>query len=318
MSRPSNDRRSTLLLVVVALLLVVALVVGPLVAVGAWVLTTDRATYTAGPQRIDGVDFETAVRNARTAGFTVRGPEYVEDPPGYAPADATDLLDRYGMGLRVRAITYSHGPSDLTVVLPTREGGPSRVVLTNASVADRDYAVADLPPTDWAAARLAEAFDLDEPRARTYVEALAAEVGDDGPALVPRPSAPGPSVTVRRAPDMAGARAALAGASRNRSVSSTGGDGTFVEFFDTGDRTAARIDYLVPRVVVTVTEGDVRYRLWLDWLGGVRLQVRLPAGERLPEGEYRGEFMWMFDTLGLPPDAVDAFEFEYEASGYVS
>ena len=62
----------------------------------------------------------------------------------------------------------------------------------------------------------------------------------------------------------------------------------------------------------------MRYRLWLDWLGGVRLQAGLPAGERLPEGEYRGEFLLMVDTLELPPDAVDAFEFEYDASGYVS
>jgi hypothetical protein len=70
--------------------------------------------------------------------------------------------------------------------------------------------------------------------------------------------------------------------------------------------------------VVTVTERVVRYRLWLDWLGGVRLQAGLPAGERLPEAEYRGEFLLMVDTLGLPPHAVDAFEFGYDASGYVS
>jgi hypothetical protein len=44
-----------------------------------------------------------------------------------------------------------------------------------------------------------------------------------------------------------------------------------------------------------MTERVVRYRLWLDWLGGVRLQAGLPAGERLPEAEYRGEFVLMVD-----------------------
>lgn len=318
MSSTSGERRFTLLFVALALLLVVALVLGALVAIGAWVFTADRATYTAQPQQIEGVDFETAVENARGAGYTVRGPEYVDRPPGYAPRDASELLDRYGPDLRVQSITYSHGPSDLTVVFPARDGEPSRVVLTNGSVWSDGYTVADLPPEDWMVARLGEAFAVDERTARSYVDDLAAEIGDPSPDIPLRPHAPGPSISVRDTPDPTGARTALFEASTNTSVSPTGGDGSFVEFFDTGDRTSALIVYQVPRIVITVREGNARYRLWLDRLGGVRVQVALPAGERLPEAEYRGQYRTMFDTLGLPPDAVDAFEFEYDASTYVS
>ena len=43
-------------------------------------------------------------------------------------------------------------------------------------------------------------------------------------------------------------------------------------------------------------------------------EIKLSPNEKIPEEEYRGIFKEMFVNLGLPPEKVDEFKFEYNPS----
>ncbi|MEF8799832.1 MAG: hypothetical protein V5A38_01680 [Halolamina sp.] len=83
-----------------------------------------------------------------------------------------------------------------------------------------------------------------------------------------------------------------------------------------GDREFGRFSIVVPSVRIVTTDDGHEYRIKLDRLGGLNLAMLLDPGETMPESEYRGVFSHMFETLGLPAERVDDYEFEYTPSNW--
>jgi hypothetical protein len=103
----------------------------------------------------------------------------------------------------------------------------------------------------------------------------------------------------------------LKGTSTNSSISPTTGEGSFVETFYSEDKKIGFLEFLVPNVRIIFQDKGHEYTITIDRLGGVRPGIKLSAGEKIPEEEYRGIFKQMFVKLGLPPEKVNEFKFEY-------
>ena len=71
---------------------------------------------------------------------------------------------------------------------------------------------------------------------------------------------------------------------------------------------------VVPSARISTTDSGHEYEIKLDHAGGFRLAVTLPAGEEIPEDEYRGVFRELFEAIGLPAERVDGYAFEYSPS----
>ncbi|AUX07921.1 hypothetical protein AArcSl_0266 [Halalkaliarchaeum desulfuricum] len=96
--------------------------------------------------------------------------------------------------------------------------------------------------------------------------------------------------------------------------SGTGGDGWYTERSLRDGVQFADVDFVVQSLAVVHRDGDREYRLKFDRLGGFNLRIVLPAGEEIPEDEYRETFRRMFADAGLDPDHVDELSFEYTRS----
>jgi len=77
------------------------------------------------------------------------------------------------------------------------------------------------------------------------------------------------------------------------------------------------IRYFIPAAEVETFDKGNEYKLELSASGNVKLEIIMPvggSGEKIPEEEYRAVFKEMFENMGLPPEAVDRFEFSYSSS----
>ena len=79
---------------------------------------------------------------------------------------------------------------------------------------------------------------------------------------------------------------------------------------------AERRHHLAHGPLIHLERGDASYIVKVDRLGGMHLEVRLPAGEELAEDEYRSAFREMFDDIGVPPERVADFEFDYSSGNW--
>ncbi|SDM61903.1 hypothetical protein SAMN04487949_2282 [Halogranum gelatinilyticum] len=303
--------RSTKWLVgVVAVVLALLLVVGAVyVGFGALLVVSDHATYYAPGQNLGDVDYDAVVGDARAAGYRVEEPRYVNarSPRAY-DGDTPELEALYGDDVRVWYVTYQYGNlSTVELTYPTAPDEPSRVVFSNWSRTGDRYTVADLPPREWVATRLAASFEMDEATAAEHAARFEMRVAETNPDL--------PTFEVDARPDPTGARAFLRAESETTGFEPSVGEGTFRETYVVGENVGT-VTYLVPNAAVTLRDGDVRYIAYVDQLGGVRLEIRLPPGEEIDEANYRATFRELFETVGLPPDAVDGYEFEYSPGNW--
>jgi hypothetical protein len=80
------------------------------------------------------------------------------------------------------------------------------------------------------------------------------------------------------------------------------------------DKKIGTLDLSIPNVRIIFQDKEREYTIKIDRLGGVAPEIKLAAREEIPKEEYRSIFREMFVNLGLPPDKVDEFEFNYVPS----
>lgn len=305
MKRSSKWAVGILAVGLVLLVLVGAVYIG----FGALLVSFDHATYYAPGQNLGDVDYDAVVANGRDAGYRVEEPRYVNarSPRAY-DGDTPELEALYGDDVRIWYVEHQYGnQSSMELTYPTDPDGPSRVVFSNWSRTGDRYTAADLPPREWVATRLAASFEMDAATAAEHAARFETRVAETNPDL--------PSFEVDARPDPMGARAFLRAESETTGLQPSVGEGTFRETYVVGE-TVSTVTYLVPNAAVTLREGDVRYIAYVDQLGGVRLEIRLPPGEEVDEATYRATFRELFETLGLPPEAVDGYTFEYSSGNW--
>ena len=271
--------------------------------VGPW---NDAAVYWSDPGQVgpEDADYETVMSNARDAGYTVEEPYYVNsrEPGGIHPEGISRLEDVLGPDYRVFEFAFYHTPQIVLVVELT--GGTSVAVFDWRTVME-DFDLESLPPEAWLVERILLSFDVERSTAETYANDLREQVvaGTRTPRIDVSDR-----VTFQNAyAHIEAERDAVEG-------SETGGDGWYTERSFRDAVQFADVDFVVQSLAVVYRDEDQEYRLKLDRLGGFNLRIDLPAGEEIPEAEYRETFRRMFEDVGLDPGHVDNLAFEYTRS----
>lgn len=265
----------------------------------------DHASYWSDSGQVD-VDYDGMMAAARDAGYEVVEPYYVgaRDPRGVDPEGIATLDELLGPEYRVFGVSLYH--TEHVFIECWFTGDEPRVSLFDDRVFMDQFPLSSVPPESWLVEQLTRVFDVSEGEAADYAGDMREQVAEG--------TEDAPSVDIDAAVTFETLYDHLAAERTDVSGSDTGGDGWYKETSLRDDRRIAAVDFIVQSMEVRHRDGDRRYTLKLDRLGGFYLHVQLPVGEEIPEDEYRDVFREMFGAIGLPPAVVDDLEFEYEPS----
>lgn len=269
----------------------------------------DNAAYSTAGDTVPELDYEDVQRRGREAGYDVEGPYYVNDRERIGrPLEVPALAEQFGDDARVVLTQFRYSATRFFEVDFTGPTGMRLVCFDDELAFERPFRPTNLPPDDWLREQFALLFDLDDAEAQTLVEDVKAAAADTDDHFVTH--------TVDRDPDLTAVHAAFEERATETTVSETGGDGWANVVFADDDGEFGRFSVVVPSVWIRTRDSGHRYGIKIDRLGGLRLLVLLPPGETIPESEYRGVFRELFETLGLPADRVDGYEFTYTPSNW--
>ncbi|WP_435118520.1 hypothetical protein [Halolamina sp. C58] len=265
----------------------------------------NHASYSTLGDSVSDLDYDAALDRARSAGYAVESPFYVNARNRIGlPLDVPALADRFGEGARAVLVRFHYSGTRFLEADFTGVTAPRLVAVDEELGVEQPFRPVNLPPADW----LRERIELLFPDADA--DALAAELG----AEASRTEDPFVTVGVDADPDFAGTHTAFADRATATTASETQGDGWVDLAFAAEGTEFGSFAIVVPSARISTTDAGHEYEIKLDHAGGFRLQVTLPAGEELPEAEYRGVFREMFAAVGLPADRVAGYEFEYSPS----
>lgn len=271
--------------------------------VGPW---SDAAYYWSDPGQVGSgdADYEAVDSNARETGYTVEEPYYVNgrEPGGIHPEGIGHLDEWLGPDYRVYGFGFYHSPPVLLSV--GLAGGTTLAVYDDRTVMD-DFPVESFPSEEWLVERIRLSFDVGEETAATYAADLREQVVEGTQT---------PRIDVSEPVTFPAVYAHFEDERTDAIGSETSGDGWYAETSLRDEDRFAEVDFVVQSLAVVHRDGNREYRLKLDRLGGFNLRIELPAGEEIPETEYREVFREMFEDVGLDPEHVDGMEFEYTSS----
>lgn len=172
------------------------------------------------------------------------------------------------------------------------------------------YRPEDLPEREWIVQKFKIIFGMNEEEVEAYLPEENWEVNDiffD-------------QVTVTEPLDFAATHKYLVEEATNSIFDAqTSGEGSCTETFYNESQKIGDIYYIVPNTEISHRGGWNVYTVKIDRLGGLYLKVSLgpgSSGKTIPEDEYRAVFKRMFADLGLPPEKVDEFGFEYSGGNW--
>jgi len=177
--------------------------------------------------------------------------------------------------------------------------------LTVYGPAYEPVAAADLPD-EWLVERITLALGVDEVTARSYVDELRAATTDD--------DVPIPETDAEERLQFAAVYDELDGLGPPETRTWGAGQGGLVYNFTSDGETVGAVTFVVGRAEMTDREGRYRYVFNVDRLGGIGVIVHGPAGSEIPESELRERVQDRFVAIGIPGDAVEDLEFDYDGS----
>ncbi|MFW5934924.1 MAG: hypothetical protein ACOCQL_03640 [Halolamina sp.] len=263
------------------------------------------ASYSTVGDSVDGLDYEATLDRARSAGYGVEEPFFVNGRERIGRRlEVPALVERFGEDARVLHVVFRYSATKLLEAVFTGAEAPRLTFVDDELGFAQPFRPVNLPPEDWLRDRISLLFPgADAEALITDAETEASRTEDSQV-----------SVGVDAEPDFAGTHAAFAERATETTAPATQGDGWINLGFSEGDTEFGSFAIVVPSAEIVTRDSGHRYEIKLDSAGGFRLQVRLPAGEELPESEFRAVFREMFETVGLPAERVDDYEFEYSPS----
>ncbi|GAB7095655.1 hypothetical protein JCM30237_28090 [Halolamina litorea] len=266
---------------------------------------TNFASYSTVGDSVDGLDYAGTLDRARSAGYTVEAPFYVNARLRIGlPADAPALTSRFGDDARVVLTQFRYSETRFVEADFTGSEAPRLVIFDEELGFEQPFRPTNLPPDDW----LREQFAL------LFPDGDAAAFVADAKEVASRAEENYVSVSVEGTPDFEAVTTAFEARAAATTTSETQGDGWITLTYAADGAEFGSFAVVVPSAQIGTRDSGHRYEIKLDRAGGFRLQVRLPAGEEMPESEYRAVFREMFEALGLPADRVAGYEFEYSPS----
>lgn len=290
--------------IIMGLILLAGLIAIAYALFAAILISSDHAYYFTSGKNLGEIDYDRIMSNAKKAGYTVDGPYYVNTKQklGLHP-DIRELEERLGEDYRIVHMKFYYTKdSGFSAWLPRDYSGETSIYFFNESKA-ATFQLKNLPPDKWIVEKFELIFGFDEQKARHYLSQLKDTIISDHK----------PKILIKEVADLRAVYIDFKETSSNSTFSLPLGEGSCKETFYSGNEKIGTIDYIVPNTRIIYHDRSHEYTIKIDKLGGVMLSIKLPAGEEIPEEEYRDVFRGMFTNLGLP-DKVDDFEFNYSPS----
>ena len=267
--------------------------------------SSDMASYHSDEVYLGHVDFDEVLANAENEGYEVRT-RWMDDSNAFEPGDVEEVAGRFETDYLVsRVEIYSDKRTYLEV---SKYQNVTSLTFTNQSHASfsEPLAPSEFPDESWMLDTIGLMFGLDEAASGEYLEALRNETENQ----------PGFSVRIE-VNETLGFPAVYAYLNES-STDSVFDPGMWndEEFFRNGEK-LGYVAYVVPEATISTEESSNEYEIDVSSEGFARLEIKMPrfsAGKEIPEEEYEAVFREMFENLGLPPEKVDEFEFEYSPS----
>lgn len=225
-------------------------------------------------------------------------------PGGVQPGVIEGLDQRLGSDYRINSMDLYYSNSSRFSISFSNNGDSTFSFLDEDPLAQ--YKPENLPEREWVVNKFKIMFGMDESEIEFYLPAENWTVND----IFFEP------VTITRSPDISAICRHLLEESTSSTFDSenSAGEGGSTETFYKGSEKIGFIRYFVPAAEISFKEDFSTYTVHIDRLGGVRLYISLRSNGSemtIPEKEYRAVFKRIFTGLGLPPEKVDEFEFEY-------
>ncbi len=267
--------------------------------------SSDMASYNSDDVYLGPVDFVEVLENAENEGYEVRT-RWMDDSNGFEPGNVEKVAGRFDTDFLVSRVEIH---SDKRTYLEVnRHQNVTSLGFINQSHASfsKPLEPSEFPDEHWMLDMIGLMLGLDEAASEGYLEELKNEVKNQTGFSV--------RIEVNETLDFPAVYAYL----NESSTDSVFDPGMWndEEFLRNGER-LGYVAYLVPEATISTKEEFNEYSIDISSEGFARLDIkmhRFSAGKEIPEEEYRAVFREMFGNLGLPPEKVDEFEFEYSPS----
>jgi len=268
-------------------------------------ISANQAGYFTQGSNLGEIDYDRIISNAKKAGYEVDGPYYgnTKQKIGVHPSNIKELDERFGKDYRVESAGYFY--SEQVHLSAEHIEGATDIVFFNEDRSYEPFKPEDLPPDEWIVEKFRLMFGINDQESRNYLTQLKDSIikGQEYPGMI--------SISIKKEINIAAVYSDLKRTTSNSSVSLTTGEGGFQETFYNGDKKIGFLNLLVPNVRIIFQDKGHEYTIKIDRLGGVVTEIKLSPNEKISEEEYRGIFKQMFVSIGLPPEKLDEFKFEY-------
>lgn len=206
----------------------------------------------------------------------------------------------------MRFISAGYFFSEKIHLLAQQNEGATDIVFFNDDRSYEPFNAEYLPPDEWIFEKFRLMFGINDQESRNYLTKLKDSIikGQEYPGMI--------SISIKKEINIAAVYSDLIRTTSNSSLSLTTGEGGFQETFFNGDKKIGFLNLLVPNTRIILKDRGHEYTIKIDRLRGVVPEIKLSPNEKIPEEEYRGIFKEMFVNLGLPPEKMDEFKFEYD------
>ena len=251
---------------IVSLMLFAGLIAVAYALFAAILTSSDHAYYITDGKNLDQIDYDKVISNAKKA-YVVDGPYYVNTKQklGLHLSGIRELDERLGDDYRILWIRFYYEDSGIEISFP--EGG-SETKIRFFNTDKISVELKDLPPDEWIIDKF-KLFGFSEQKARDSLSQLKDAITGYHE----------PKILIKEVPDFQAIYIYFKETGSNSTFSLPAGEGSCKETFYRGDEKIGEINYVVQNTRITYHDGNREYTVKIDRLGGVMLNVKLPAGE---------------------------------------
>jgi hypothetical protein len=274
-------------------------------------ISPDNASYYSEGRNPGNIDYAQIVSNARQAGYIVRGPNYLDsdinEATGLWSPRVSQVRAYLGNDFWVSSVNY-YFSKDISMEARF-ENGSTVIIFFNESrqsPSSTPFETEHLPDDEMVIDALKAIFGVSDTTARTYLDQLKDNIEEEGSTDA--------TIIIAQPPDFNSIYADMKNRSDRFNFTETTGNGSIRQVFHEDGKVTGSINYIVQNSKIIHRESGNAYVLQVDPRGGINIQVRLAVGAEIPEADYRSTLMKMFSDVGLDPNEVENFEFEYTPS----
>ena len=268
-------------------------------------ISADQAGYFTQGSNLGEIDYDRIISNAIKAGYEVDGPYYgnTKQKIGVHPSNIKELDERFGEDYIFLSVGYFYREKVYFSAYDSDGGTAISFSYEERPDILAQFKTEDLPPDEWIIEKFRLMFDSTELESREYLMQLKDSIRNS--------QETSGTITIKKALNIPALYSNLKATSTSLNVSITSGEGGFIETFYSMDKKIGTLYLSVPNVRIIFQDRGREYTIKIDRLGGIAPEIKLAAREEIPKEEYRSILKEMFVNLGLPPEKVDEFEFNY-------